>query len=331
MKKFLLKSLLFALPVILLMVSFVVLDPFRLFKEYEDYSKNLFVNLNRDVVSTEVYLKNKDKYHYNSFIFGSSRTLAYKTEAWRNQLEPGASPFVFDASGESIFGIWSKVKFIDRQGGQLDNCLIILCTDASFKYESDHHDHLGIKHPSVAGTSWINFYWVFFKAYLDRPFFKSYLKYLRTRKYDASMKGYIEPRDIKYNTVTNDAWIVDQEREWQDNQPAYYAKRQSLFYDRPVVEKVSKAQISPLQASMLKDIRQIFKKHGTSYKWVISPLYDQVRFNGTDLQLLKELFEGQVFDFSGKNAFTEDKSHYYENSHYRPAIGEEIMRRIYLE
>jgi hypothetical protein len=37
----------------------------------------------------------------------------------------------------------------------------------------------------------------------------------------------------------------------------------------------------------------------------------------------------RVFDFSGVNEFTTDFRNYYEESHYRPQVAREILKRIY--
>ena len=86
------------------------MDPFKIIKTYDNYSNNLKVIPNRDFISTEVYLKNRKIYHYNSFIFGSSRTMAYKTNDWRKYIDSTSRPFLFDASGESLFGIYTIHK-----------------------------------------------------------------------------------------------------------------------------------------------------------------------------------------------------------------------------
>jgi hypothetical protein len=47
------------------------------------------------------------------------------------------------------------------------------------------------------------------------------------------------------------------------------------------------------------------------------------------MQILKGLFGENLYDFSGKNAFTEDKYNFYESSHYRKKVGDGIMAIIY--
>jgi hypothetical protein len=61
-------------------------------------------------------------------------------------------------------------------------------------------------------------------------------------------------------------------------------------------------------------------------------MYDQLRIDKTDLNYLEQLFgKSNVFDFSGKNIFTENIGNYYEDSHYRPHVAQKIMEYIYAD
>jgi hypothetical protein len=329
MKNFFIKCIILVLPVTTLILLFISFDPFRIIWSYKDYSNNMYIILNRDFVSTEVYKKNKQKYKYDSFIFGSSRTLSYKTDSWRKHLDPSASPFVFDASTESLFGICTKIKYIDKTGNRLKNVLIILDTDCSFLTGGDSKGHLSMKHPSVAGTSWVKFYFEFFKVYLDWDFFKRYNRYLITHKFKDD-RGYFEFRVIKFDTITNDLRIVDQEEELQNDPKSYYERHSKTFYSRQDSIPEVNSQITPKQKLMFEEIMNVFKKHNTNYKIVISPLYSQVKFNSQDLEFLDTIFgKENVFDFSGKNTITDNKYNYFESSHYRTSVGDSIMNVIY--
>lgn len=330
MRKLFIRIFLLSLPVLIIIGLFIFLDPFRVFLKYEDYSKNMYIILNRDYVSTEVYRQNRQKYKYDSFILGSSRTLGYNTSDWRKHLGSDASPFKFDASGENLFGIYKKILYIDKMGDSLRNCLIILCTDCSFYSESDLKGHLFIKHPSVAGTSWFNFYYEFFKVYIDYGFFSRYYTYLYTHEFTPAMVGYFEYRNLNFDKVTNDLTIVSQEQELQNNFEEYYKVRSEGFYNRSQDSIMSNPLISAKSQHMLEEIMRIFNKHNTSYKIVISPLYDQVKLNSSDLEIIQNIFgKNNVFDFSGKNQITNSKYNYYECSHYRSIVGDSIMAVIY--
>lgn len=328
MRKFIFKILLLSLPISILLGSFLLLDPFRIIYNYDNYSKDLIVLPNRDFISSEMYLKNKDKYHYNSFIFGNSRTIAFKTKQWRKHLTPSDSPFVFDAYGESIYGIYTKIKYIDKIGAKIDNCLLILCTDFTFLPES-HKGHLYIKHPTIAGSSWFEFYTTNIKDYFDAKFLKPYFKFLITQKWDTTMNGYIITRLI-YDTVTNDFCWIDDENQLKENPVGYYESRKNIFYDRDSIIPPAKPQIYNKQITMLNEIKAIFIKHHTNYKVIISPLYNQISLNNKDYNIIKNIFgDDNVFNYSGKNLFTIIKENYYEVSHYRPIVGDSIMNIIY--
>ncbi len=330
MKKFIIKLILISIPIGILLGLFFIADPFRIVFHYKDYSENMFVVPNRDFVSSEMYLRNASTYQYNSYIFGSSRTIAFKTKAWKKHLPTSAKPFVFDASGESIYGIYKKIKYLDKTGAPLNHCLLIFCTDCTFAKETDHTDHLRIKHPTIAGTSWVNFYAVFIKDYFDNRFLKNYLQYLVTKKYSPSMKGYIENRKSTFDQITNDEWLIDQENELRVDPVGYYEVRKELFYQRDSIVEDLKSQITKKQRSMLNEIEAIFVKHHTDFKVVISPLYSQISMNKADIALLQKTFGPErVYNFSGKNRFTEKKENYYETSHYRPFVGDSILNIIY--
>ena len=86
------------------------------------------------------------------------------------------------------------------------------------------------------------------------------------------------------------------------------------------------------KVNSLKGIRELFDKHHTNYRIVVSPLYDQIKLNPKDYKILCEIFGSQyVYDFSGVNNWTEDYHNYYEPSHYLPSVASEIMKQIYSE
>ena len=65
-------------------------------------------------------------------------------------------------------------------------------------------------------------------------------------------------------------------------------------------------------------------------KIIISPDYNQVRIHPEDVTYLKRMFgEGNVFDFTGINEYTNDKHNYYEKGHYRPLLGIRLMKEVY--
>jgi hypothetical protein len=284
---------------------------------------------NRDYISTAMFINNNKKYNYESFIFGSSRTLAFKPNSWKKYLAPNCKPFMFDASGESLYGIYTKLKYLDSIHININNALIIICRDASFNHAANNNGALYIKHPATSGESSLAFQLTFLKAYLDPKFLFNFYSFKILGTYKPFMAGYIDHRKITFDTVTNELNILDQESEIINNPIGYYNKRKELFYERKGEKIDSIQRITKKHLVMLNAMKTILVKNKTNYKVVISPLYDQIKMNPHDLAILKQIFGDNVYDFSGKNAFTDNKMNYYEASHFRPNVGDSIFKIIY--
>jgi hypothetical protein len=332
MKRFLIKLGVFSLwglvPLLVLLGSYIYLDPFMVLRDYRDFSFP-YISPDLDYVSTEVFIKNDPKYHYNSFILGSSRTMAFKPSSWVRHLPKGAHPYVFAASMESVYGIYIKLKYLDSIKKPIDNALIIYCRDVTFNKTANEDGHLFIKHPATTGESKFNFQLTFFKSYLSPVFFLNYYIFKITKTYKPFMNGYIEGKKVKYDTVTNAITIVDQEHEISTKPAAYYAIKKDLFYDRSEERTDTVPRIQEKQLFMLKEIQRILEKNKTNYKIIISPLYEQIKINPQDFTILKYLYGDHIYDFSGKNFVSVDKTNYYEVSHYRPIMGDSLMNIVY--
>lgn len=333
MKRFLLRlrnfSIFVIVPIIILILLYIYFDPFKVLRNYNNYSS--IVIPNRDFVSTKMFINNYNKYNYNSFIFGSSRTLAFRPSSWRRYLSVDSRPFMFDASGESIYGIYTKIKYIDSKNVDLDNVLIILCRDVTFEHSENHQGHLFIKHPATTGESTVKSQSVFLKAYFDPKFLFSFYAYKVIGKYKPFMSGILEDEILTYDSITNELNISYREEEILQNPSQYYLDRKSIFYERKGEQTDSVTRIGEKQLAMLKEIKMILEENKTNYKVIISPLYEQVKFSEHDFKTLKSIFDDHLYDFSGKNITTEPKSNYFETSHYRPIVGDSILYLLYNE
>ncbi|MFM7767293.1 MAG: hypothetical protein ACKO9S_05470 [Bacteroidota bacterium] len=332
MKPFLKKLFRFLAPILVLLAIFLILyaynDPFKVLRPYADYSYSS-VFTNRDFVSTSMFIKQYPKNKYNSFIFGSSRTMAYRPEIWGRYLDDDSRVFVFDAAGESVYGIYHKLKYLDAERVELKNALIVLCRDFAFRHDANHEGHLYIKHPATSGESGLAFQYEFLSAYFSPKFLFNYYAFQVLGEYKPFMSVYIENRRVVYDTITNGTIILDQEEELKANEEAYYANRAHIFYER-VGEKTDSVQrINPKHEFMLREIKRLLDKNKTQYKVVLSPLYDQTKFNPADMSILNGIFRDYLYDFTGKNAITDNKFNYYEISHYRYAVGDSILSNIY--
>lgn len=314
--------------VLSLLCSYIYFDPFKVIREYDNYSYS-HVILNMDAISTTMFKRNYNSQKYNSFILGSSRTLAYTPKEWCKYINDACRPYMFTSTGESIYGIYTKLKFLDERDVDIDNVIILICFDDTYVHDKNHKGHLSIKHYLTSKESKILYHWEFFKAYLDRNFIVNFWAYKILGEYHSFMLGYIEDRQIVYDTITNQLTIVDQEKEILNHPDNYYKKRSNIFYTREGQTTDTTNQINSKQEKMLVEIKEILERNNTNYKLVISPQYNQKKFSPTDMNTMTKIFGNHLYDFSGANYFTEDIHNYYETSHYRPKVGDSILHYIY--
>lgn len=316
------------IPIAALLILYILSDPFKVLYNYSGFS-NYRVTPNTEYISYETFKYHNPSEHYNSFIFGSSRTKAFKTASWKKYLYSSARPFIFNASAESLNGIYQKINFLDRNHYPINNALIILCPDYLF-YDAEHKEgYLFIKNPALNGESKLKYQFQFFKAFLNPVFLSSYIPYLATKQYRPYMHGYIENRTVLIDSITNEIIFKEAEEELKENPDKYYADRKELFYERKGEKRDSVTYINQGNEAIFRKIRTILEKHHTNYKIVISPLYDEIKFNIKDQQILEKIFGIHLYDFSGKNEFSESRFNFYESSHYRPNVGDKILEIIY--
>ena len=330
MKKFIKKTLLFTLPLMLFMVTIISIDFFKIFGFQDYYSKQKIV-LNREMITTSTFNHFREKEEFNSFIFGSSRSQAYKCENWINYLDKIAKPFHYDASAEGIWGISKKIEYIDEIGDTIKNALIVV-DRTLLQTTYAKKGHLFISMPCVSKASEMEYYLTFFKASLNPDFLMANIDYSLFKTYRGYM-AYLIRRD-KYDDIVNhkncDIWYgLDKEIEFDS--VGYYNRliEKGVFYKRPK-KNILKCKVTPEEKKQLLAIKNIFEKHNTKYKIIISPLYDQVPMEKEQIELLERIFGKEyIYNFSGKNQFTEPIYNFYENSHYRPHVANEIMEIIY--
>lgn len=319
-------------PAIPLIGLYVALDPFKVLRTYDSYYKSGeagYVTLNNDFVATETFRNHYAKNHYDSFIFGNSRSRFYQVADWRTHIGSDRC-FHFDASNESLFGIHGKFRYLDRHGVKIDNALIVL-DSVSLSTITNSEGHLFIKHPEISRESPLTFHLTCFTAFLNLKFLTANLYFAVTGKTPESLAGEsINTVPIDYDVNSNEYRLNYFETMIGANPAVYYQPREKLFYSRIKPVPAYPPVVHAGQKLLLLDIRDVLKRNGARYKIVISPLYDQKKIDPSDLNFLNSIFGAEnVWDFSGINKFTENYMNYYELSHYRPHVARELMNIIY--
>jgi hypothetical protein len=331
--RLLIKLLLLAAPLIVILFFYGITDPFKVLWSYDSYyvsGQPSFVALNRDFVSTETFLRYRQVYHYDSFIFGNSRSIFYQVGDWSKHIGPRPS-FHFDASGESLYGIWRKVRLLDSLGTPLGHALLIL--DAgTLSQVGNATAHLFVKHPLLSNQSRLGFQLIFVKTFFDRRFLHACLDFRWSKRVKPYMlsDNLLDNRPMDYDLESNELSFGQYEDLIRTNPTAYYQARANIFYARPAGPQTSPPVVGDVQRQMLNDMVAVFRRRQTDYRVVISPLYDQKHLNPADVQALQQsLGADHVYDYSGVNALTESTTNYYETSHYRPHVARFIMSQIY--
>ncbi|RPI17784.1 MAG: hypothetical protein EHM58_07995 [Ignavibacteriae bacterium] len=330
----LIKTFLISLPLMLLLAYYVIEDPFKVIHHYDSFYKNdvRLMDLNRDYTSTSLFLNNYPVYHYDSFIFGSSRSLTFQCTEWQKYV---TSPtYHFDANGESLFGVYIKIKYLYEHNMKIKNCIIVV--DSGLIAKTNNSDeYIYMKDPETSGESRIKFQFEFMKKFLNNKFFPQYFAYKAGKKLPEFLEYFpiVRRWSFNFNNITNDVIYSEQEKIIQENKELYYKKSNNTFYKRDFLNEIMyPGIIKQEQLKMLYEIKDIFNKFGTSFKIIVYPDYNLVKFNNEDLHYLENIFGSEnVYDYSGINEITRNEENYVDFHHARSLVGDKILKEIYTE
>lgn len=329
---YLTRLLLFLIPLWVILGIYFLLDPFKVVREYDSYYENgkpSFVALDNDYVSTMVFEKTNLNCHYNSYILGSSRSRFYPIAEWKKYIGEDCYCYHFDASGETLYGVYKKIKYLDNRS-ELKNVLLVVDHEL-LEVIQRKTTHLNYLSPQLDGHYW-DFQLAFIKAFFSPDMLSAFIYLKITGKVmEWAQKKYIlDGRPMNYQLIGNEMSFGNFE-DLINNGKYYTGERMKAFPARNILkQRFSKRIISEQHLKLLVEIFDILKKHNTKYKVVVSPLFDQLKINSADLDVLKRIFgTNNVYDFSGINTYTNDYRNYYENSHYRPLVAIDIMKRVY--
>lgn len=324
-----------AIPILALLIMYITDDPYKVLYSYGKYTDYYAqdmpqVSVNRDFASTEIFLLNYKQQKYNSFVFGSSRSLFIHCPEWEKYIK--GSCFHYDGSAESLFGIAGKLRLLNRLNVHIKNCIIVL-DPALLSITGNESSHLKMKHPLVSGESRLKFQYVFLSTFLSNKFFMPYI----AAKLGLEAPDWLEfptffgKLGFHYDTLTNDVYFSSVDAQLKADENGFYEKYAGVFSPRDSSKRnIMEPVISARQKEMLNDVFNILKSDNADYKILIYPNYNEKRFNPDDLKALEEIFGNEtVFDYSGVNKFTIDSHNYYDSVHCRPIVGEQILREIY--
>lgn len=331
MKRFLLYSALFLLPFVVVLLPYFITDPFMVLYHYDNYydtgGKEYYINTNRSYVSTMMYIQNKDKYHYDSFIFGSSRSGYYMVDDWKKYLPDSARCFHFDGYGESLYNIYKKLKYID---GKSPIRNVMICMEHELLYQDkQEYGHIWVLPPCIEDNNFSVFHMSFIRAYLEPKFLRAYWDLMITGKLKSYMfeDGIFEKPPKWYVLEYNER--AGAHRNVQQFDDSIYGDRLASFSTRPDSIRIGQPLVKEKQKEMLREIHAILERNHTSYKIILNPIYDQIYFASEDMSFLQDLFGDNLIDFTGKNRITDNYHYYSDPAHFNEYIANELMRIVY--
>lgn len=330
MKRFLIRVLSFVgIPIMVLLAIYLITDPF---KTLRPFSFQYFDNTNRDYMSSELYMRNDSIYHYNSFIFGSSLCCGFNTYHWKHYLPLGSRQFLFQAWFETLTGIEQKIDYIDKKGNSIENAIILIDIPTTFAKEQLPKSPELIKHYKFSGQSKLAYQLYMFYYFSQKP--SKWISSIKKRKYH-------KVEEFFADTVSND-WGPNRYLDFSIQPPKDSLSDCSARSRAVFLKQIENKSDNDLQESeplitekfykQLLHIMDVFAKHGTDYRIIISPAYcyTHPKINKNDLIILQNIFgKDSVFDYSGKNSITTDCYNFSDPNHFGLSVGWQIIEDIY--
>lgn len=296
-------------------------DVYQDFGKYPNYSwKYEFQSLGD--LSTKKLIHSKTD--YNTFIFGSSRATSlyacYVQDKLRN-----SKAYHYGNWNESIGGVLEKIKLLDSLGYSLSNIIIYIDTDYTFDGDArcKPYDHYLLTHASKT-------------TYLMNHF-SSFLS--SKENYKILLGG--RPDKDRFPNRHSDPHTNDPYHKCSDSTIHFYGrdpftkkdsvkidslKKSGFLFARSDEQKYGSEQISPSEAGMIEKIVKIVQRHKSNLYVIITPLYDQLKFNPTDIDILQKAFGKNFHDFSGINSITNNEYNYKaDRKHFREVVSKQII------
>lgn len=312
MKKNFYKNILKIFVLILIGIFFnFYIDSYGIFKKNLNYQ---ILEPNKNYLKTKYIIENINK--YDSFIFGSSRVGNIPTEIIKG------NKFYNMTFSEGLPQEWLKALSIFLNEGSKINTVILGLDDISFKVIPESH----------------------FLQPMRLPYYK-----LENKK--DLVKNYILKNPLnKYNLIT---LYQSLKRNWNNYYKEFYTSGRSINTAKDLwieknkdLHRKNKIFLKSDYGNMdfirvgktlneIEQISELYYKNDINLIIIINPLHKMayIKNNLKEYQeIKKEIFKiknCKIYDFSELNEITLDNYYWYETSHFRPIVGEMMLKKIY--
>lgn len=321
MKKFLIKLLLFSVPIYGVIALAMIVDPYHVFPWHRDEIIINNVGINTRLLKTD-YLKNRRPKDFTFFIFGSSRAGVFRTDDIRH-LNPLLRPYNYYVDGETLEGIQKRLAFVIRQGYQVTHAIILLDIFATTQ-EISKMGLIFMEPPWFSERSWAYFY------------LRHMLLFSQIRSVNTILFNDQKQNNHRFDIRTGDNYFVDADKLLESDSDSYYRRAAYSKFPvcadtgtfPPIVGGTLPRIIDGEIVERLKDIKETLDENHIAYKILFPPIFHKQKLHPSDNFTLTAIF-GQLYDFSGENEITTDFHNYYEADHYRPHIARRILQIMF--
>jgi hypothetical protein len=240
---------------------------------------------------------------------------------------------MFQAWGETLTGIEQKIDYIDNNGNEINNALVLFDIPGTFAKEQLPKSVVKIKHYKFSGQSKLAYQSNLFYQFSQKP-----------SKWISSIIQHRKPimKEFPVDTISND-WgtnlrLIDISRQPQKDSLSNCTSKSKTVFLKEIEHKTdddiqeSEPLITEDLYKQLMHIKNVFDKHQTDYRIVVSPAYCYTHpsINTEDLAILQDIFgKDKVFNYSGKNDMTTDCYNFSDPNHFGLSVGWQIIEDIY--
>ena len=319
------------LPILLLFAIYLYTDPFCTIRDFDLSNVD---DTNREYQSMELFLRNKDKYAYDSFVFASSRGSSINTYTWKMYLPDEAQPYLFQSWSETLTGIELKIQYLYENNIPIRNALVLIDIPGTFVENQLSHESLTLKHYLFTGQPRWMYNGIHFCNYIQKASL-----WVESIKKSIGQVSY----PLMSDTITNDTYAKNKLDYMflpeQDSMKSTTNEVRQNFSLRIANKSIDDAQMSPRLInskfiSQLRNIKYIFEQNKTNYQIIIAPgfCYTTQYINSEDLILLKDIFgENRVHDYSIPNELNMDYNNFIDPGHFDLHTGFIMLQEIYTD
>ena len=332
-KKFILRSLLALLPVALYVALYAIVDPFKVVHAYNGVSiapgDSLERIPNKRYVAIEGLKYYDPRYHYDSFIFGSSISSNFTAKAWKRHLPPDASVYHFTAGANTLTGIRDELRYLLNHGVKVRHALFIM-EDEMFQRKPRLDEMPFVPHYDVSPqVSRLHFHFVHFNAFRD-PYMLLYNLVPWSWVGDKLLE---EGKMVKIPSGRDEVLNEDSSR----GLDSLILSNPKEYYSRMLWLVQMKAQPNPMPLSIdadnepvLRDITRLLNENNIDYVVIVPPRFRGQAMSTIDHAALCQIMgESHVNDFSNDSTLIHDLESYYDGIHILTHRCTELIDRSY--